>query len=151
MTTGCPADADLRLRHPLSYDHCRRSVISFYADMVFMTQKSVPKNRYAQCLSKSRLAVAQPINKRPSVISHRVPCNFKKPPSRLAANKTKLYLARWVSSLLLHAPFVRFRNGKCGFVREVCNPFPESESLFRSVGFIITVLVRTRQETFSVI
>ena len=31
-------------------------------DMVFMTQKSVPKNRYAQCLSKSRLAVAQPIN-----------------------------------------------------------------------------------------
>ncbi|MEE1433385.1 MAG: hypothetical protein U0K34_04990, partial [Ruminococcus sp.] len=62
MTTGCPADADLRLRHPLSYDHCRRSVISFYADMVFMTQKSVPKNRYAQCLSKSRLDVAQPIN-----------------------------------------------------------------------------------------
>ena len=56
------ADADLLLRHPLSYDHCRRSVISFYADMVFMTQKSVPKNRYAQCLSKSRLAVAQPIN-----------------------------------------------------------------------------------------
>ena len=42
-------------------------------------------------------------------------------------------------------------DGKCGFVREVCNPFPESESLFRSVGFIITVLVRTRQETFSVI